>query len=370
MIIVRAGLTVLPGSKEQTLEKTMKGIRHIGILLTFTLAVISCEREDPSLHPEQEVGRPIVFTAESEWPEISRAAINTSDDIKNVGFRVWGTRTSDPDDSQELADDNAVFGTDGANVTFREGKWQYDNVKDWQGGYYSFASVLHGDQFSGSMASTFSKGIDKNGNTKHNYGATLTIDLTSAPFHLGNSQTDFMYAFHNVDNSSGDSSVVDLVFDHLFSLLTIRIAAEESSVLPQIKSVSVFGIHSSIRGKLTLEKQKEVVIDDSGSIIQTTSTFDNNLGVLLNLAVLSSEGSPYWTKEYSSTDFDYGTAKVITPIENLLFYPETLSNSCSLKIKVVYDHNGTESTKTAVVNSGQWESGNSYVYTLQLSDNI
>ena len=79
--------------------------------MLICVAFISCERDDMK-RPDEQNGRPIEFVVESEWPEMTKSLISNSDDIKGVGFKVWGVKSSDSDGSNS----ESVFGEDGTSV--------------------------------------------------------------------------------------------------------------------------------------------------------------------------------------------------------------------------------------------------------------
>ena len=87
------------------------------------------------------------------------------------------------------------------------------------------------------------------------------------------------------------------------------------------------------------------------------------MSAVLQTATVSTERTPYWAKEYDDDDFDYDSSVIIVPVIKLLVFPEDLSEN-PLKIKVEYDDGGTTKIKTATIDSGEWISGESYVYSL------
>lgn len=371
MIIVREGLTALPGAKDKTLEMTIKGIRHIGILLTFTLAAISCEREDSPLHPDQEGGRPIVFTTESKWPVISKAAVNDIANMENAVFKVWGAWNQNPDDSYYSGESSAVYGNHGTSVKIISAgdatyQVQCADVVFWKNGYYSFASI-YPVQFSAAHQAKFAKSAS-DGKMSLEYSNQISVTFPNmsqnGSYHLGERQHDLMYAFHNEDNSDNTSSVVNLNFNHVFSLLTINISANSTLTLPRLTKITIYGIHSSVpRGSSFTIAQTETITNNSTEAQQSNIEVTNDLKDLLASATLSTEDNPYKVYSYGSTDFEYGSTDMITPVKNLLVYPETLSDTCPLMIKIEYEQDGTQKVKTACINTGEWESGKSYVYT-------
>lgn len=328
----------------------MKKVIHIAsALMAAVLAFISCERADVNRPDVQEGGRPIQFTVESEWPEITKAVITDVEGMKAEGFRVWSDWHQDPKDEYYSGDYGPVYGKTGTKVNASEDEtWISEEEGDWYKGYYTFASAYPAS-IAGTHSSTFTKG------TSATYSNSLSLDL--ADFHLGDSQTDLMYAFANVDNSAENASVVSLNFSHLFALLTIRISATSTQNLPRVKKISIYGIHSTLNDSL---KITHTATSDS------EHTVVSNMDEVLAAATLSSEDVPYWSQEYNESDFNYGSVDVIIPVENLLVYPETLSDDCSLVIKVEYGEDDNLQVKKSVVTSGSWSSGNTYAYTLMV----
>lgn len=336
----------------------MKDLRHILILLTFSMAVISCEREDGPHYPIEGSGRPIVFAVESEWPEISKAAVNRVEDIKN--FRVWGTWNPDPSTPYYPKESVPAYGSEGSSVILTGDMWQCQYEAEWYPGYYNFAALAH-LQLSGSYTSSFSKSTT-DGVVNIEYTNTLTFRHPANEFKLGNSQLDCMYAFINEDNSYNTSSTVNFNFEHLFSLLTINIAANTTTALSPKLDVTLYGIHNLITNPVIVT-QTEMITNYGTSNPQRTIRVTNNLKDLLKDSAPSTESSIY--KKVAYTNEKYGTVDFITPVSQLIVFPENLEET-PLTIKVDFkDEAGTiTKTLTTTINSGEWQSGRSYAYTL------
>ena len=309
----------------------MKGIRYILTLLTLCVAVVSCERGDSLSDVVQESGRPIEFSVESDWPEITKALISNSDDIKGVGFKVWGVQSSDSDGSNS----ESVFGEDGTSVSFTDGKWKSDVVKDWEGGYYSFASVLHPAKFAGTYSNN-----------------TLSIDLGDNGYNLAVNQDDFMVAFQNVDNSGYEASVVNLEFDHVFALLDIRIAttgAPFASMSIYDAKIALYGIHRKIDGNLTITQSNDgKIITNLNSIVAEKTTSE----------------SAYYSRPYTgSLNTETNTFSFFP--DKLLVFPEDLTKS-QLTIEIVLKGSGNETVITRTINEGEWLPGSTNVYLIRI----
>ena len=348
----------------------MKGIRYILILLTLCVAVVSCEREEVNRYPIEGTGKLIQFSVESEWPTISKAAINGVEGMVNNMFKVWGTWHQDPSDLYYSKASVPVFTPNGTYVDIVSiGNGIYEgrckSEAEWFAGYYNFAA-LYPMTFSATQDTEFEKSTTGNA-TMLKYTNKLNITFPkmgqNGTYHLGNSQNDLMYAFHNEDNSAETSSVVNLKFNHLFSLLTIKISSNSTLTLPRLNEIIIYGIHSSVSGSFTIT-QKETVSYISEEGLQRSFEIYHDLKDLLNNAVISTETNPYKRFEFTQTDFDYGSIDTMTPIKDLLVYPETLSDTCPLNIKIIYEEGGITKVKTATINTGEWESGKSYTYTL------
>ena len=336
----------------------MKSLRYIVSLLTLCIVALSCEREDNPHYPIEGSGRPIVFAVESEWPEISKAAINNVEDIKN--FRVWGTWNPDPSTPYYPEESVPAYGIEGSQVVLSGHVWQCVNEAEWYPGYYNFAALAH-LQLSGTYSSSFSKNT-LDGVARLEYTNTLNFKFPSEKYNLGASQLDCMYAFINEDNSTNTSSTVNFNFEHLFSLLTINIAANKTTELSPKLDVTIYGIHNSITGPVTIT-QTEVITNYGTQNQQRTVSVTNNLKDLLKNSTPSTESSTY--KKVSYTNEGYGSVDFITPVSQLIVFPENLEET-PLTIKVDFkDEAGTiTKTLTATINSGEWQSGRSYAYTL------
>ena len=347
----------------------MKDIRYILILLTLCVAVISCERDEVNRYPIEGTGKMIKFSVESEWPTISKAAVNGIDEMVNSMFKVWGTWYQDPSDIYYSEQSAHVFAQNGTYVQIiSSGDGVYEgeckSEAEWYAGYYNFAALFP-MMFSATHDTEFEK--SKVGDaTKLEYTNKLNIVFPNIGqngiYHLGTNQGDLMYAFSNVDNSAETASTVNLNFEHLFSLLTINIAANNATNLPQKVDITIYGIHKSITSPVTIT-QTEVITNYGTPDQQRTVTTTNNLKDLLKDGALTDETSYY--KKGSFTNINYGAADIITPVSQWLVFPENLEET-PLKIKVDLKYNDGDVTKTmiATVNTGEWESGKSYAYTL------
>lgn len=336
------------------------------------MVVLSCEREENPHYPIEGTGRPIVFAVESEWPVISKAAVNGIANMENQFFKVWGTWNQNPDDLYYSGESSAVFTNSGTSVRIISGadgtyQGQCSNESEWYAGYYNFAALFP-IQFTAAHYTEFTKS-NLGGKTSLEYSNQISVTFPNmsqdGSYHLGERQHDLMYAFHNEDNSDNTSSVVNLNFNHVFSLLTISISANSTLTLPRLTKITIYGIHSSVpRGSSFTIAQTETITNNSTEAQQSNIEVTNDLKDLLASATLSTEDNPYKVYSYGSTDFEYGSTDMITPVKNLLVYPETLSDTCPLMIKIEYEQDGTQKVKTACINTGEWESGKSYAYTL------
>ena len=186
------------------------------------MAIGSCEREDGQHGLVQECGRPIQFSAETEWQGVTKSAIGTLNDLKNDGFVVWANWTKDPNDNSDYltSSEEVVFGPYGTIVTASDDgdnifqpnsdsddKWVCESEQEWNRGYYNFAAILPASEFeigrafsSGRLTSSFSK-TQTNTSVTPEYSSLITLDVPNSGFDLSSDQVDLMYAFHNEDNS-------------------------------------------------------------------------------------------------------------------------------------------------------------------------
>lgn len=327
----------------------MKRIIYIAsVLLLASFAFISCEREDVA-RPDDQGGRPIEFVVESEWPEMTKAA-STID-----AFKVWGNWTKDPNDvSNTTGIKEAVFGTSGANVNKYGNTWVLTQEADWHQGYYNFAAV-YPSSLSGFQAATFNKVVVEEQNV-HKFTDLLTLDLGDEGLDLSSTQTDLMYAFSCINNAGNDASAVSLMFKHAFARVTVKMAYTESE--PIVNSFIIYGIHSKINGELKFRHEQTGYGEDA------VITSIDNISELLSVEEVTTEGDPYYTgSSFTSADDEIVLAK------NLLVFPEILSKTCYLGIKMNVTIDGQTKDVYASVTLGKWVSGGSYVYTLA-ADNI
>ena len=126
--------------------------------------------------------------------------------------------------------------------------------------------------------------------------------------------------------------------------------------------MTIYGIHNSITGPVTIT-QTEVITNYGTQNQQRTVSVTNSLKNLLKDSAPSTESSIY--KKVSYTNDGYGSVDFITPVSQLVVFPENLEET-PLTIKVDFKDNAGTITKTltATINSGEWQSGRSYAYTL------
>ena len=268
----------------------------------------------------------------SEWPEISKAVVNTSDNIKEIGFNVWSNLTLESN-----ADDvHPVYGEDGTIVSHQNGLWKCTNEQSWYKGYYEFAAALPPSLFSGSYSNS-----------------TLTLNTGSDGYDLASRQDDLMYAFSNVDNSNGDASVVNMVFNHAFALLDIRIQSGAPFASQSIygTKLTLYGIHRKMIGQLNITVSNE----------SETSTNLNEI-----LAEKTTEESPYYYLPYTATQgFNYGSNTISFFPNKLLVFPEDLEES-PLTITIGLNRSGQEVLISHTISEGEWAPGSTNVYIFSI----
>lgn len=318
----------------------MKIIKYISTLLVSGITIVSCEREGRPVVPED--GRLIVFTADSHWPEMTKATLFDRDDIVENGFKVWGTWHRDPEDHSDYVHDEDIFGTDGTLVlpVGDSESMAPENEATWHRGYYSFAAVFPAS-FTATQAASLS--VTSEGDK---YVNVLSFDLGTEGFNLADKQTDLMYAFSYADNSNDNASSVPLNFEHSFS--KVNISLTYTSVRPEITEVILYGIHSTVYGELRYRQD----FSDGETDIMTQA---DNMNELLLAADVSSQQEPY--ARYSDFNETEGT---ITIAQDLLVFPESLSRQNALRIQIRCEDRDIYTE----VNSGTWEPGETYTYLL------
>ena len=341
----------------------MRIIRNILYFFLLILTVASCELTDKQPQIITGNGREIVFKAESDWPAVTRLAITDIDDIKSEGFKVWGTWTKDPNDNYYYINNtDVVFGASGSTVSYNNNLWKPDYTSEWYKGYYNFAEILPSSHFNVTYSSTFDK-ISSESQTAIEYTNQFTIDLGEEGYDLSRSQGDLMYAFANVDNSSEEASTVNLHFNHAFSLIDVKLSFIEDPVY--IKEVSIYGIHNSIRGEL-IYTQEELIVDNKSEGRSVEIDTANNLSELLANGNLTTSTNPYVKYEYDINDFDQESHSTFTIADDLLVFPETLSQDYPLTIQITCLTGDAEKTIYAVFDNGSWLPGKSYTYILEM----
>ena len=166
-------------------------------------------------------------------------------------------------------------------------------------------------------------------------------------------------AFENVKYNStatNSTSTVSFAFNHLWAQLGLEFqSVEPNGKVIEIEQVKVYGIPNSI---------------DFDASVSLTSVQSANLSSIrsgLEGATASTSAAPYaiFTKPTEDHDeWTVGSSKVKL-VDGLMVFPVVLT-SCPITIEVTY---GNGKTLTGSVNSGEWVSGNRYVFTLTLGAN-
>lgn len=365
----------------------MRKITNIAsVLATLILAFASCEREDVNRPEEHDGGRPIRFTVESEWPEITKAPIYSLDNLVGDGFVIWGTWHKDPDDDKLYVneygdvDSGSVFDKSGTEVIASASgeniSWTYEEERDWFRGYYSFAALLPSSKFctegtgsSATQTSTTTFSEEEDGSKTIEVVDQLTLTLPEGGFDLSASQTDLMYAFHNEDNSDNKSETVSLKFDHAFAMLSIDLSANDPTKIPHVKTVTVYGINKSISGNIIFTQTETITNYGTTAQNSTLSNTNNIKNIVCNPSTLD---SPYAYFEISDEAYvNDTTPEDVTLFENLMVFPETLrADGTQMMIQLEYKTGESSySTYTVTVKNVIWESGGTYRYSL-LMDNL
>lgn len=357
----------------------MRKIKHIApILSALILAFISCERADVNRPDVQEGGRPIQFTVGNEWPEITKAPIESLDDLKGDGFLVFAEWTKDPEDDSYYANaDGQVYGTYGVLVNAIDNNndgvfdpngsegdyWQCTDEQNWYRGYYSFAALLPASQFNATFtapyathSADFTFTTDADGNVADvTYKNTITVSFGAGGFNLASSQIDLMYAFYNKDNSADGADKVTLDFHHAFAKLGIRLTANDPEKIPDVTGISVYGLYNSIADDLifthTNTQTQTIVSDNINSILATRSNSDN----------------PYYS--ISGGAFTRTETELIL-FEDILVFPQTMTSDHPLIVRITYDTEDEEGkTYDIKIMNVTWEPGGTYIYSV-LMDNL
>lgn len=390
----------------------MNIFRYIVILLTICTAFISCEREDSRRYPVEESGRPIRFTTESVWPDITKAPITGLGDLLDDGFRVWGAWAKDPDDNSyfvgeySTGSNGSVFGQGGTLVNAvdvdkdddfdpvgSKDTWSYASERNWYRGYYSFAAILPESSIgngpnalvkSASLTSSFSK-IGSGNDIQIAYSNTLNVIFPSKGLLLGGHniekdievpeaiQKDIMFAFQTEDNSDNQSENVALNFTHAFARLGIKLLANDHEKMPFVTKVTVYGLYGSAASMALTQittvqnyrtSSAEVSIENSTSVNGVTSTESQPF------AVFSMPDGHY---ENDSTPGD------MVLVQKLVVFPQDLVEM-PLMIKLEYrkpvpgapddspQYTDETYTYTITLNKGELVPGGNYLFAFQVDE--
>ena len=329
----------------------MKRIIHIAAVLLICVAFISCEREDVPSHPEQGTRKQIAFAVESEWPEITKTAIKATAGFKPGDvFRAYATLYQESDYTYSSIESGYVFGEEVTIVEAQDNhsegiKWVSSIESNWQFAYYNFAAV-----FPQHCANSYTTSFNiENGILT--YTSKLELNCNSSL----SEQYDCMYAFNNIDNTDGLATLVEFGFNHVFSLLNINVTTSSPETISNITEVSIQGLRSSLRTPFTIT-QTEVV--ENG--VTKSKTITNDIKAVLK------NYTPSSTYEFKVSNFNTVSTNEIEAVKDYLVFPEDLSVA-PITIKVDYIQNGVASSKSIQLSSGEWESGKSYTYKLELN---
>ena len=324
--------------------------RTIYILIITALFLAGCKDHPSFEHACSEENHAIEIGMSNQWANLTKAVYNEPADIPaGDGLVVWSSCSVNSESVPQ-----AIFGNGGTKVYAPD--WTYSPIRFWQRGTYSFVAALPASAFNADFASTEAGktgSVNISGSVSDTGILTLDFgkDADNQPinFNLSSNQIDLMAAFpDDISYTGGDPSAVLLKFNHLFSLLAIKIAigSDEPDKIVPVKSITIYGIHKSTQ---------------SFSVSKNTSTL---MGTLKNPAATPEDAYAVFTRpSLNPASWDIKGSEPVLLVNNLIVFPEILSKENPLKVKVAYG-DGKEFTGT--MSSGKWESGNRYVYTLSV----
>lgn len=324
--------------------------RTIYILIITALFLAGCKDHPSFEHACSEENYVIEIGMSNQWANLTKAVYNEPADIPaGDGLVVWSSCSVDSESVPQ-----AIFGNGGTKVYAPD--WTYSPIRFWQSGAYSFVAALPASAFNADFASSEAGktgtanifgNISETGALTLNFGKNA--DNQPLSFDLYTNQIDLMTAFPDaVTYTGGEPSAVSLSFKHLFSLLAIKVAigSDDPDKTVAIKSITIYGIHKSA-SPFSISKGTNTL---TGSLTNPASTPENAFAVFTRPTT-------------NAASWDIKGTSPVQLINNLIVFPETLSQVNPLKVKVTYGE-GKEFTGT--LSTGEWKSGLRYTYTLSV----
>ena len=297
------------------MNKRTHKLKNAVLPIAALLLAASCS-ESPS--GDDSDARPIRFG--SSVP--TRSAVNSESDLQQDGsaFSVWGWHTT-----ADGAGLSQAF--DAEKVSWASGAWGYDNVKFWlTGRTYDFYALYPSVDKLGEARITCSQdgrlAID-------NFDATGSNDLMIA------SQSGI------TPQANQDPDPVSFRFEHQLAKLQFQVKAVGRNLT--VTSFKLNGVACKA---------------DFAHTAGTGSTWSN--------PVLSSANDNY----FAATDIPVTTSTPVDMLGDVLVPPHDALTDVQVEISYRYDFETTDRTATvslANLTAQQWEAGQQYAYTLNIS---
>ena len=297
------------------MNKRTHKLKNAVLPIAALLLAASCS-ESPS--GDDSDARPIRFG--SSVP--TRSAVNSESDLQQDGsaFSVWGWHTT-----ADGAGLSQAF--DAEKVSWASGAWGYDNVKFWlTGRTYDFYALYPSVDKLGEARITCSQdgrlAID-------NFDATGSNDLMIA------SQSGI------TPQANQDPGPVSFGFEHQLAKLQFQVKAVGRNLT--VTSFKLNGVACKA---------------DFAHTAGTGSTWSN--------PVLSSANDNY----FAATDIPVTTSTPVDMLGDVLVPPHDALTDVQVEISYRYDFETTDRTATvslANLTAQQWEAGQQYAYTLNIS---
>ena len=386
------------------------------------MIAFSCEQADINIPTASDEIKPIRFTTQSEWPDITKAPVTGLGDLLNDGFIVWGAWAKDPDDQSYFIGDystgvnGSVFGTSGTLVSAVDGDengvfapneggsedtWVYESERNWYRGYYSFAAILPASTVgngvddivkSATLTSSFAK-TGTGDEVQISYTNALTVTFPTNGLVLGGhnivkdveapeaDNKDLMFAFQTEDNSDNKSDNVSLNFSHAFAKLGINFLANDHKKIPFVTKVTLYGLYTSATA-LTLTQETTIEnyrSDTENKSVETTFDVQGTISTEMEPFAVFTMPDGHFTEDDTPGD--------MTLVRKLVVLPQYLAaqgdnQSHPLYIKIDYrkeiepesESNDppryTDETYsyTITLDHGTLEPGGNYVFSFLVDD--
>lgn len=297
---------------------------HIAFfLLAAALLAGGCHRTDP----EEGTAEEIRFQVSEEWQDMgTKASTYTPGTIASGTFSV-----------DAYVGSTTTQYIDGSTVSYSAGQWTFNDGKHYwpSSDNLDFFAWMPSD-----CAGTCVGSLSYSSSNGPSFTCT-SLPVTSSG---QSSLQEFVYAYATGKNKAADgASGVALEFHHPFAKISLQLKTSHRAIY-NLNTIKFKNIKNN--GTFTHANNPQWMA--SGDNTDLTITVDDGI----------------------SADADFTSAQVTSMSLPLIVLPQSLTTADQIEVKLTWNNGDSETTYTFDNPVGEWQSGKSYTYTLDLLGEI